>query len=296
MPRKARKTSARQGFPLISRKKLLALYGGLLKCRMLEAAAREMAAGRRSLCAEAGHEAAVVAVGIDLLSGDSVAAPVGDFLPDAVRGAPPEAILSTLRSLAEHPRVSMSARINAALDAARSFKRRMRWRRPIGPLLGNIAVVFGNRASISSAAWRDALRIAAAERLPIVFVSQGPANPKVRSQAGARSSPAMPAITVDRDDVVALYRVASEAIGHARCANGPTLIECVPWTLVSADEGAAADNTNCAIANMERYLAQAGIAGATCKARVTANFKRKLGAASAAAKHPEATGQKPRPM
>ena len=55
-----------------------------------------------------------------------------------------------------------------------------------------------------------------------------------------------PVITVDANDVVAIYRVAQESIARAR-DGGPTLIACVPY----AAEGMSASP----IANMERYLA-----------------------------------------
>ena len=40
---------------------------------------------------------------------------------------------------------------------------------------------------------------------------------------------AFPTITVDACDVVAVYRVASESIAHARQGFGPTLIDCQHW-------------------------------------------------------------------
>jgi TPP-dependent pyruvate/acetoin dehydrogenase alpha subunit len=41
-----------------------------------------------------------------------------------------------------------------------------------------------------------------------------------------RNGYAFPFISVDGNDVAAAYRVASEAVTHARKGNGPTLIDC----------------------------------------------------------------------
>ncbi len=68
----------------------------------------------------------------------------------------------------------------------------------------------------------------------------------------------VPAIVVDADDAVAIYRVAQESIGHARIGGGAALMECVPFVM----EGAAGKVrvTEDAIAGLERHLVQRGIA------------------------------------
>ena len=62
----------------------------------------------------------------------------------------------------------------------------------------------------------ESLKVSAAEKLPILFVIEPEARTKIRS---------LPVITVDKNDVVALYRVSQEAIRRAREGHGPTLIE-----------------------------------------------------------------------
>jgi TPP-dependent pyruvate/acetoin dehydrogenase alpha subunit len=58
---------------------------------------------------------------------------------------------------------------------------------------------------------------------------------------------AFPSISVDGNDVVAVFRVASEAIAHARKGHGPTLIEC------------PLENSGDPIQNMEKYLIRKGL-------------------------------------
>lgn len=246
-------------FSLISRRKLLSLYTALLRCRMMS----EVAAGTARK-AKVAHEAPAVAVVLDLKPGDTIAAAERDFLPAFVKGASPETIAAALGARRGQARASFAATLKATLSAARTHAQRKS---------GNIAAVFGNGASASSAAWRNALRIAGAERLPILFVSQPQADPLRNKVSGSRSSGSslhdFPAITVDGDDVVALYRVACEAQAHARRGNGPTLIECVPWPL-PARKGAPA--TTDSIFNMERYLAHMGISFERWKRKAVEEF------------------------
>ena len=87
----------------------------------------------------------------------------------------------------------------------------------------------------------------------------------------------LPGITVDGEDVVAVYRVVSEAISHARRGNGPTLIECRPWVVAGRKKRAAGN----AIRNMEEYLSRKGLFSAKHKSEVAAQFTRELEKAAA---------------
>jgi pyruvate dehydrogenase E1 component alpha subunit len=57
----------------------------------------------------------------------------------------------------------------------------------------------------------------------------------------------LPSISVDGNDVVAVYRVATEAIAHARKGHGPTLIDC---QLVNPGDP---------LQNMKKYLMRKGL-------------------------------------
>ena len=97
------------------------------------------------------------------------------------------------------------------------------------------------------AQWRKILDRAIREKLPILFVSlvagEKPrpyAPPTIRGYT-------FPSIAVDGHDVVAVYRVASESIAHARKGHGPTLIESMHVS------------PGCPLRNMEDYLAAKGL-------------------------------------
>ncbi len=92
--------------------------------------------------------------------------------------------------------------------------------------------------------WHDTAKLAAERRLPIIFVIESrmrPAAPRWVAEIEDLSQRAhtygFPGITVDGDDVVAIFRVAQESIHRARSGTGPTLIECKStWTGESAPE------------------------------------------------------------
>jgi len=79
---------------------------------------------------------------------------------------------------------------------------------------------------------------------------------------------------VDAEDAVAIYRVAQESIGHARIGGGAALMECVPFVL----EGAVGKVrvTEDAIAGLERYMLQRGVATRAWMERETKNFAKRL--------------------
>jgi pyruvate dehydrogenase E1 component alpha subunit len=52
---------------------------------------------------------------------------------------------------------------------------------------------------------------------------------KVRDIADRAAAYGIPGITVDGNDVMAVYEVVSEAVARARKGDGPSLIECITW-------------------------------------------------------------------
>jgi TPP-dependent pyruvate/acetoin dehydrogenase alpha subunit len=189
------------GFSLISRQKLAALYSAMLRCRSI---ADQLGSGMKKVNSVLGHEAAAVGAAIDLLPHDAV---VADVWPDAAL----QAINST---------VSIAPSI---LAASRST--------PADKNGGRITVLFSSSRRSWQSSWLKALTLATGQNLPFLFVSlSGPDAPE--GIDGADVLPmksrgySLPLIVVDGNDVVAVYRVASEAIAHARKGHGPTLIDC----------------------------------------------------------------------
>jgi TPP-dependent pyruvate/acetoin dehydrogenase alpha subunit len=79
----------------------------------------------------------------------------------------------------------------------------------------------------------------------------------------------VPIIPVDGSDVVAVYRVATESIAHARKGNGPTLIDCVAYRL----EGQRRAKREDPLGKMETYLAGKGLFDCNLKSKISIEFR-----------------------
>ncbi len=115
---------------------------------------------------------------------------------------------------------------------------------------GRVSVVLCHRTAALHEAWTKAGR----GKLPVIFVELLSAE---TTGGGERkgSEPdenALPAIPVDAQDVVALYRVAHESIARARSGSGPTRMLCANWP---ARLGATDD----ALAHLEHWLEARGL-------------------------------------
>lgn len=265
--------AGKEEFSLISNEKLVALYAAMLRCRMLERYVRKLlkerqhTRGRASSSRETllGHEASAAAIAIDLLPGDKLALCQGELIVPFVKGAPLERLLKT--ALAGKSRsVSAHRQALAALSTAQANKTRKNKK---------IVVSFCGQGTDALDAWQQTMRRASRARLPMLFVcltDSGDAD--LAAQAEGFGFPGM---VVDADDVVGIYRVASESIVHARRGNGPTLIVCTTACRTGAQDGDS-------IASMEAYLSRKKLFTPAMKAGIATKFRRALHAAEAAAR------------
>jgi TPP-dependent pyruvate/acetoin dehydrogenase alpha subunit len=229
--------------------KLKELYAAMLKCRMIAEKAR-LLAKQGNLSGDffipAGQEAAEVGALIDLFAEDCIAPGRRDCTARLIRGMPLKLIFAQL--YARHagrsdgfpfapphkhgqpsmiaPSFSLSAQLNIATGAAWAAKTHGN---------PNVAVTFSGDDSACLSFWRDAVNFSVAHKLPVVHVVH---NHSGDGAIGARLSlpetdlpvssqaASLPAFMVDGNDVVAVYRVAQEAIRRARQGYGPALIEC----------------------------------------------------------------------
>jgi len=98
----------------------------------------------------------------------------------------------------------------------------------------SVAVAFLGEGAIDQGAFLESLNFASVHDLPVVFVVEDNdwaiSMPKervtdVEDGSDRAAGFDMPGVRVDRDDAVAVYEAAGEAIGRARDRNGPTLLE-----------------------------------------------------------------------
>lgn len=256
--------AANNGFSIISDEKLLAIYATMLKCRMLVERTRIPLKEDKLNSSEyeaGGGEAAVAGVVIDLLAEDTVMAFPYGMLPFFIKGLPLEELF------ARRVREGASALSNAeelkfAIGAAVACKANND---------NKIVVIFCGGDGMNDGSWGEALKFAGVHSLPILFITQGATTPEPQSNGGRsrlkERAYGFPAIAVEGNDAVAVYRVASEAIAHARKGDGPTLIEC--------QCGQAGD----ALLNMERYLIRKGLFSEQFKRQVEVGFREELDAA-----------------
>jgi TPP-dependent pyruvate/acetoin dehydrogenase alpha subunit len=253
--------------PLIPNARLQELYAGMLRAQMLET--KLMPAAERT------PEAVASALLIDLRADDALfsTAPSHRFLKGVpLRHLAGKKQTSKLDQL-DHgfpaqnvlPVIADSAvALNAAMGVAIAYQRNSSNDRN-----SNVVLAFTSDA----AACIHAARIAEEHRLPILFVYL---------QKGAKASLSLatrrygiPGMPVDRDDAVAVYRVAQEGIGRARAGGGPTLVECMRY---------AAAPRQSALATLERNLKRKGLFTAAWKRGLVAGFRRQFAQASKAAR------------
>jgi acetoin:2,6-dichlorophenolindophenol oxidoreductase subunit alpha len=106
---------------------------------------------------------------------------------------------------------------------------------------------FGDGAS-EQGTLHESLNLAAIWKLPIVFVAENngyaestPAHYhcSVENIADRAAAYNMPGVTIDGNDIFAVYEAAGEAIRRARAGQGPTLLECKTYRFNGHFEGDA---------------------------------------------------------
>ena len=247
---------------LISNEKLTELYTTLLTCRRM-AGEQETNGASRSL---RGQEASLVAATIDLGPGDAVCAQEHGVLTGFSKGA---LIANALLRNGKHPLPSAKEAQAAPANGSSPTAARLDYTHAaLGTALAHktrtsrkVTVVFSSKAT--SEELREAVHIATVHSLPMVFVHQVDGEkpgrkPQSSKKKNLAKTPWFPHITVDRDDVVAAYRVASEAIARARLGRGPTLIECRPFPSNGTLNGNG-DHSHDPVRNMEHYLRAKGL-------------------------------------
>ncbi|GAF24992.1 pyruvate/2-oxoglutarate dehydrogenase complex, dehydrogenase (E1) component, eukaryotic type, alpha subunit [Moorella thermoacetica Y72] len=143
-----------------------------------------------------------------------------------------------------------------------------------------VACFFGDGAS-NQGSFHEALNLAAVWRLPVIYVCENnhygisvsqerhQAIKDIAVRAGAYG---MPGVTVDGNDVEAVYEATREAVARARQGEGPTLLECKTYRWRGHHEGdpnrgtryrtreeMAAWEKRCPIKNYETKLMARGV-------------------------------------
>jgi TPP-dependent pyruvate/acetoin dehydrogenase alpha subunit len=109
-----------------------------------------------------------------------------------------------------------------------------------------VAVSFFGDGAVNNCAFHEGVNLASVWKLPVVFVCENnlyatetpfakvTLNTDVASRGAAYG---IPGVSVDGNDVVAVYEAAGQAISRARSGGGPTLIECRTYRPLGHFEG-----------------------------------------------------------
>jgi len=101
-----------------------------------------------------------------------------------------------------------------------------------------VAVCFFGDGASNRGTFHEAMNMASSFKLPVVFVCEnnmyGISNYQkhhmnisdIADRAGAYG---VPGVSVDGNDVIAVYEAASEAVARARRGDGPSIVECKTW-------------------------------------------------------------------
>jgi 2-oxoisovalerate dehydrogenase E1 component len=109
-----------------------------------------------------------------------------------------------------------------------------------------VAVAFFGDGAVNNGAFHEGLNLASIWKLPVLFVCENnryatevPFSYAAGSDSVATrgASYGIPGIEVDGNDVLAVHRVALEAVSRARSGDGPTLIECLTYRTRPHAEG-----------------------------------------------------------
>jgi pyruvate dehydrogenase E1 component alpha subunit len=103
---------------------------------------------------------------------------------------------------------------------------------------GRVTACFFGEGAVNEGAWHEGVNAAAIWDLPVVFVCENnlygastPVQMVVKTETVAERGRAygIPAVTIDGNDVLAVYQAARQAAERARAGQGPTLIECITY-------------------------------------------------------------------
>jgi len=244
-PAEAQASPAR---PAYSRELLTGLYKMLVKCRMCDEKARILFRQSKfagNFYSNVGQEAGEVGAAYSLRDDDWVAPSHRDWTANIIKGVPLKYCFAQLyakatspdggRSSPAHmgyaplhiitPASSIAGQLNVGTGVALGIKK-----------LGHDSVVvcfFGDGAT-SIGGFHEALNFAAVHRLPVVYLCHNnlwAESVPLRLQTALTNlsdrakAYGFPGVSVDGNDVLAVYEAASAAIVRARSGEGPTLIE-----------------------------------------------------------------------
>ncbi|MGH9521092.1 MAG: thiamine pyrophosphate-dependent enzyme [Terriglobales bacterium] len=268
----AKRTSQVAGEPVKTKKPQQAIVDNETLRRLYEIVLGCRTAAERKRDPAVEGATAQAAATIELKSDDAIATSRESVAVELVRGVSLRAALAKIETPVNGSAPKLIARagagasqlsVAAGVALAQKFDGR-----------NGIVVALTDAATMSPGAAYDALNYASANKLPMIVVLDNMASaagvpaPDFTTIAQAHG---VPGLLVDRDDAVAVYRVAREAINRARTGRGPSLIECRGF-----------ESSESPLRHLEGYLAKHGLWTERWKRELLARIERDLRARGAA--------------
>lgn len=286
------------------------LYSCMLKSRMLEERVRLMqASGKLAAPYQLviGQEATEIGTTVQLTAGDTIAPSRHNLFTFVVNNAPLRDALAPLLGTRRNPSpqnaertqaprviaplVNFAAQLNIATGVAMAGASA-----PLAEEKPGVVLAFAADNASPPEVWRESLTLAGSEKLPLVYVLENTHwSEEVMSQQLARKNESLlamaaeagiPCITVDGNDVVAVYRVAHEALHRARVRRGATFInaQTSPWQKSSVTDAARPRTTEeiehwqgrDPLAHMEMYMTWYGVWSNDWKEKLVEEFSREI--------------------
>jgi TPP-dependent pyruvate/acetoin dehydrogenase alpha subunit len=293
--------------PLIPNERLRQIYRAMAQARALEkalpAAKRARAFGQSAKMAGAiGLEAWLVSAAADLGPCDLVSDALAGGVVEYLRGAKLKTILNDRKatqsgrrkagvgggmvcgSAGRLPpakgaaeRIWMATGAAAGLKAAASKRRSEAETEDVTAARDSgVVIVYIMPSEVTALEWKKYFKYIAEHQLPLVLIILPSAHARSDAErvSGLAGEGGVPAIVVEVDDAVAIYRVAQESIGHARIGGGAALIVCVPYELGEATRRARVKED--AITGLERYMELRGVASRAWIEREAKAFAKRL--------------------
>lgn len=255
---------------LISNEKLKSLYAMLLQC--------DIAAGKGP---RRDWAAVSVGVSIDLQEDDLLISTPANWFADHIKGIPLRDLLgvASTRKRQESTNPSQADGSSHVISGISSVAARIGVATGAALKSPGVVVVFLDPDAVLPRSADEAIAFAASRKLPILYIAQGKLKMKDASLAFSRLTAEfrrVPVITVDKNDVVAIYRVAYECIVRARNGGGPSLIEAVPYIAKGRSGRVKAPKQLTPLAQMQQYLSNKGLFSETWRDEIAREFKRKM--------------------
>ena len=275
------------GGSLISDAKLKQLYATMVECRLLAQHARRLRnPGRALYSASLGQEAISTGCVIDLEPEDTVVLAPGGSVAALVKGASLSELIGQLNaprsreSRLAHNIISPSSDADQRLELANQLAQANKQKQN-----ASVVVAFACAPAIVSARWQKSLKFAARHSLPLIVVVENKAGIDLPLKAPRDG---LTRITVDGNDVVAVYRVAYESLERVRQGGGPVVIEGRSWQQAGKRLRRSESDP---LVHMEEYLGARRLFSKRWKDQLVRQFSRKIDSAQEATRYLHASRQ-----